>query len=277
MTLTVRNNFFKGGMAIAALSLGFVVLGGYLTFSALPQAAASAAYRSGGVILALFTNHIAASDYAPYIAILGAVIYSLTSIILILYKYEKTQSPEIIFIGFFVISLSFEFAKLIVPLRELYFLPSIYTIFASRVLLFGRYFGLFSLFAAGVYAAGLDMQKQQNACFLLILAALIIAVNVPVNILVWDTSFEIKNGYGPMLATVETCVFVVTIVTFLISAYTRGSVVFVNIGAGIFVAYAGRNILLASDNWYTLITGLLALTVGTWYTCIRLHREYLWL
>ena len=277
MTLTVRNNFFKGGIAIAVISLCLVVLGGYFTFSALPHASASAAHRSGGLFQAFVINNITPSDYAPFFAILGAVIYSLVSIALILYNYEKTQSPEIIFIGFFVISLSFEFVRLIVPLREVFSFPSMYMIFASRVLLFGRYFGLFSLFTAGVYAAGLDMQKQQNAFFLLVLASLIIAMNVPVNILVWSTSFEITNGYGSMLAMVETCVFVVTIVTFLISAYTRGSVVFIYIAAGIFMAYAGRNILLASDNWITLFAGLFVLSAGTWYTCVRLHREYLWL
>ena len=237
MTLTVRNSFFKGGIAIAAISLGLVVLGGYFTFFALPQASAAAAHRSGGVLQILFFHHVPHSNFASFFAILGAVVYSLVSITLILYNYEKTQSPEIIFIGFFVISLSFEFVRLIIPLREVILFPSMYTIFASRVLLFGRYFGLFSLFAAGVYAAGLDIQKQQNAFFMIVLAALIIAINVPVNILVWSTSFEVMNGYGSMLAMVETSVFIVTIITFLISAYTRGSTVFIYIAAGIFFAY----------------------------------------
>ena len=277
MTLTVRNSFFKGGITIAVISLGLVVLGGYFSFPALPQTSAAAAHRSGGVLQTLLFNHVPHSDFASFFAILGAVVYSLVSIALILYNYEKTQSPEIIFIGFFVISLSFEFVRLIIPLREVILFPSIYAIFASRILLFGRYFGLFSLFAAGVYAAGLDIQKQQNAFFMIVLAALIIAMNVPVNILVWSTAFEIMNGYSSMLAMVETSVFIVTIITFLVSAYSRGSAVFVYVAAGIFFAYTGRNILLASDNWIALFSGLLVLSAGTWYTCIRLHKEYLWL
>ena len=277
MTLSVRNNIFRGGIIFAIISLGLIGAGGYFAYPGYPASAASAAMRPGGIIQAIMEKFAEPSPYVPFWTMLGAAVYSLVSIALIYYFFEKTQSPEILFFGFFVISLSFEFARVSIPLKEIFSFPSMYLTAASRVLLFGRYFGLFSLFAASVYAAGLDIQKQQNIFFILILAALIIALNVPVDSLIWDSSLKMLNGYSSMFTMVETGILLVTMLTFFISAYTRGSRAYVFVGIGAFLAYSGRNMLLNSDTWVTPIPGLLILSAGTWFSCARLHKEYLWL
>ena len=277
MTLSTRNNFFKGGIAFAALSVGLVAVNGYFAFPAYPASALSAALRPEGIIQRVLENFVKSSAYVPFWTTLGAVIYSLISIILILYFFEKTQSPEILFFGFFVISLSFEVNRIVIPLSEIFTFPAAYLITASRVLLFGRYFGLFSLFAASVYAAGLDSQRQQNVFLVMILAALVIALNVPIDSLVWDTSLKMHNGYGTMFAVVEAGILLVSMLTFIISAYTRGSRTYLYIALGCFLVYAGRSILLNSDTWITPLPGLLILAAGTWLIASRLHKEYLWL
>ena len=277
MTLSARNDFFKGGIILAALSLGLIAAGGYFAFPAYPEAAASAAIRSRGLIQTLMEDRFRPSAYVPFFTMLAAVAYSLVSITLINHFFEKTQSPEILFFGLFVISLSFEFTRIMVPLKTTFPFPSMYLITGSRILLFGRYFGLFSLFTAAVYASGLDAQKQQNAFFILILAAMIIAIQVPVDSLVWDSTLMPWNGYRTMLSMVEAGILAVTILTFFISAYTRGSRAYIFIGFGTFLIFAGRNILINSDTWITPLPGLLLLTTGTWLVSSRLHREYLWL
>lgn len=277
MTLSARNKFFKGGIILAGLSLGLVAAGGYFAFPAYPAAAESASMRSEGAIQAFAAGFAKPSAYVPFWTMAAAAAYSLISIIFINYFFEKTQSPEIIFLGFFVISLSFELARMAIPLKIAFSLPSMYLIAACRVLLFGRYFGLFSLFAASLYAAGLDAQKQQSALFSMIMASLLIALNAPVDGLVWDSSLKTLNGYGPMLAMVELGVLAAGIITFFISAYTRGSKTYSSIGLGAFFVFAGRNLLVKSDTWITPIPGILLLGAGTWFICSRLHKEYLWL
>ena len=276
MTITARNNIFKGGMVLAALSLSVIAAGAYYAYSAYPVAAQSAAMRSRGLIQMLIITLSESSAYVPFYTMLGAAAYSFISIFLIHYFFEKTQSPEILFFGFFVISLSFESARLIIPLKMIFPLPSIYLMTCSRLLIFGRYFGLFSLFAASIYAAGLNTQKQQNAFFILILSALVIALNVPVDSLVWDSTYMPLSGYRSMFEFVEAGILAVTILTFFISAYTRGSRRYIHIGIGTFLVFTGKNIFLNSDTWITPIPGLLLLAVGTWFVSSRLHREYLW-
>ena len=277
MTLSLRNSFFKGGIILAALSLALIIICGYFSFQAYPGAMASSAQRSHGIIQKLIEGIAAPEAYVPFWTMLGAAAYSLISIILIYYYFEKTQTPEILFFGFFIISLSFEFARIMIPLGAAYPFPALYLIIGSRALLFGRYFGLFSLFAASVYAAGLDGQKQQTVLLISILAAMVISLNIPVDSLAWDSTFTICSGYSSMFGIIEAGILAVTIITFFVSAYTRGSQSYIYVGIGTFLSYVGRNILLSSDTWITPLPGLLILAVGTWFVCARLHREYLWL
>ena len=266
-----------GGIILATLALILIATGGYFAFPAYPASAASAALRSQGIIQKLLEGFVEPSAYVPFWTALGAAAYSLVSIIFIYFFFEKTQAPEIFFFGFFAISLSFEFVRILVPLKEIFPFSAMYLVSSSRVLLFGRYFGLFSLFAASVYAAGLDVQKQQYVFLVVVLAALVISLNVPIDSLVWDSSFKMLNGYHSMFVMVETGILIVTILTFLISAYTRSSRSYVFIGIGSFLAFAGRNLLLSSDTWITPVPGLLILAAGTWFVCTELHKEYLWL
>ena len=277
MTLSVRNNLFKAGIILAALTLGIVGAGGYFAFPAFPAAAESAVMRSQGIIQSLIGSSYESSPYVPFWVMLASAAYSFISITLIYFFFEKTQSPEILFIGFFVLSLLFEFSRLVIPLRKLFPFPAVYLIAAFRTLIFGRYFGLFSLFAASVYAAGLDAQKQHNIFIMMVLAALIIALNIPVDTLAWDSTFLILSGYRSMFFMMETGIFLVTMLTFFISAYNRGSKSYVLIGIYAFLTFAGRGILLNSDTWTTFIPGILSLALGTWFICARLHGEYLWL
>ena len=261
----------------ASLALLVIIAGGYFALEAYPASSASAAIRSGGIVLRFIEDFIGPSPYVPFWTMLGAAVYSFIGVIFIYYFFEKTQSPEILFIGLFVVSLSFEFTRIMIPLKQVLVFSSLYLVTLSRVLLFGRYFGLFSLFAASVYAAGLDAQKQQNGFFVVVLAALIIALRVPIDSLVWDSSLKMLNGYGSMFAIVEAGILVVTVITFVISAYTRSSRSYLLIALGTFLVYSGRNILISSDTWITLVPGLLLLAASTWFVCERLHREYLWI
>ena len=277
MTLSVRNSIFRGGIILAVISLAIIAAGGYYAFSAIPEVSAAAAQRSQGLINIIIKETGEPSEYVPFWTMLGLAAYSLVSIILIYYFFEKTQSPEILFLCFFVISLSFEFIRILLPLRRIFPFPDMYLITASRILLFGRNFGLLSLFAASVFAAGLDMQRQQSVLIMLILASMVIALNIPIDSLVWDSTFVLWNGYNTMLKIAGTGILGITIITFFISAHTRGSKSYITIGIGTFLVFLGRNISFCSDNWVTLVPGFILLVLGTWLVCSRLHREYLWL
>jgi hypothetical protein len=207
----------------------------------------------------------------------SSVLYALITMIFVYYFFEKTQSPEILFFAFFVVSFAFEALRVMVPLRVIKDLPSLYLLLGSRVMLFARFFGIFSLFAASVYAAGLGEQKQGNIVFIIAIAAMIIALGVPIDSLTWDSSLMMLCGYNSMLKMTEAGIVLITILSFFISAYSRGSREYIFIGIGALLVFWGRAVLLSADTWITPLPGLLLLAGGTWIICDQLHRVYLWL
>jgi hypothetical protein len=235
------------------------------------------ARRSPGAVQAVVGRFLAPSPYVPLVSMLAAALYALITIILIYYFFEKTQCPEILFVALFVLSFSFEGMRIMTPLKAVREIPALYLVMASRFMLFGRYFGIFSLFAASVCAAGLEIQKQQNIIGIITMVALIIAMRVPVDTLSWDSSFSMINGYRSMFMMVDTGVLLITMVSFFISAYSRGDREYIFIGVGSLMVFAGRNILLSADTWVSPLPGALFPALGPWFICTHLHKVYLWL
>jgi hypothetical protein len=277
MTLYGRNAFFRIEIVISGT---FLILAGALALQALPAcpaAMAEAVKRSPGIIQGLAVRLLGPDPFVPFVSLAVAVLFSPAALILIYLSFEKTQAPEILFITLFVLSFSFEVMRLMTLLQKVWVIPSIYLLLASRALLFGRLLGIFSLFAAGVCAAGLEVQKQLNVIFIAIFISLVVSLGIPIDILTWDSSFSMINGYLSLFRMVEAVVLLITMASFFISAWSRGTAEYGAIGLGSFLAFTGRNILLSADTWIGPLPGLLLLAAGVWLICTKLHRVYLWL
>jgi hypothetical protein len=276
MTLSARNNYFRIGIALSLLSLAFTLVLSFKTFSVYPQLGA-AAIRTTGLFQSLVSRFFQLQAYVSLATMISSVLYALVTMILIFYFFEKTQSPEILFFALFVASFALEGLRAMVPLRALNALPTLYLVLGSRALLFARFFGIFSLFAASVYAAGLGEQKQGNIVFVIAIASMVIALGVPIDGLAWDSSLMMIRGYPSMLKMVEVGITLITMISFLISAYSRGSREYVFIGIGSCLVFIGRTMLLSADTWITPLPALFLLVGGTWIICVQLHHVYLWL
>jgi hypothetical protein len=276
MTLSVRNVYFKICIVLSLLALVSILSLSFTIFPAYPPLGA-AAIRTAGFFQSLISRSWEIVPYISFVTMLSSVLYALITMICIYYFFEKTQSPEILFFALFVVSLAFEALRIMTPLMVVKGLPGVYPAIASRILLFARYFGIFSLFAASVYAAGLGEHKQGNIVFIIIIAALVIALGVPIDGLAWVSSLMMICGYTSMLKMVEAGIALITAASFFISSYTRGSREYVFIGIGSLLALWGRSVLLSADTWITPFPGLALLAAGTWIICVQLHRVYLWL
>jgi hypothetical protein len=277
MTITVRNYYLRVGIIISFLALAAVIAAAFFVLPGLKAIEALASERA----LRIFrTTHAAFFKPVPYIAYISmglAVLYSLVAVILIYYFFEKTQSPEILFVALFVLSFSFEALRIMPGFRNISRLPSIYLVMGCRAALFGRYFGVLSLFTAGVYAAGLSEQKQGNIIFILALVTLTVALGVPIDGLSWDSSLMMISAYPGMFSLIEVLITLLTGLSFFIAARNRGSKEYYLVGLGSLLAFCGRALLLGADTWITPLPGLLMLCWGTWLICNELHRVYLWL
>jgi hypothetical protein len=277
MTLYGRNVFFRAEIAISGVVL---VLGAVMAFRALPacpETVTEAIKRAPGMFQSLAGRLLGPSPFVPFVSLMTAALFSLVTLVLIYFFFEKTQAPEILFITLFVLSFSFETMRIMTPLQKTWVIPSVYPLLASRIMLFGRFFGIFSLFAAGVYAAGLEVQKQANVILVVVFVSLVVSLGIPIDILTWDSSFNMVIGHLSLFRMVELVVLLITVVSFFISAWSRGTPEYVSIGLGSFLVFAGRNILLTGDTWLSPLPGLFFMAAGIWLICTKLHKVYLWL
>ena len=277
MTLSGRNKIFRLGIFLSFLCLLICIFASVKAMSVYAPMEQEIDRRSGGLfqILAgkLFETNLLAASWG----IAGLVLYSFFSMILIYYFFEKTQSPEIPFVTFFAASFSTEALRLLLPLSHVYEIPSLYLLMAARVTLFCRYFGIFALFAASLYAVGFKSQKQRNVVLIIAVITLIITLGVPIDTETWDSSLNMISGYASMFRLIEVGAFLITVMSFFIAAWLRSLREFVFIGTGSVLTLLGRHILLSADTWAALPIGLLLLTTGTWLICTKLHKIYLWL
>ena len=200
---------------------------------------------------------------AVHISIAALAVFSHTALILIYVYLKKNESPELLFIAIFVLSLSFEAVRLVIALQQLIDIPSVYLLIVSRILLISRNFGIFSLFAASLYAAGLKNQKPRNITAIIAITSLIIALGIPVDTFSWTSNFEPGSGYASLSRILNTGILFITVASFLIAAWTQRSKNYVYISIGALLILAGRNITLAADTWPGL-TGIALLAAGTW-------------
>jgi len=276
MTLSERNVFFRVAIAFCAISAFLMLAVSYLVVPFYKTMAENA--RRPMDIAQFFLGRLFESDYyAVHASLTALVIFSLVVLFLILSFFEQTSTQEILYFSFFFLSFSFETIRLVMPLHLLYTIPSFYILLLLRVLLFARYFGVFSIVAASLCAAGLEVQANRNLIMILIAAALIISTGVPIDTQSWDTSLNIIYGFSATFKVIEAAAFLTAVISFFIASNVRGSGEYIYIGIGIMFAFIGRYFLLYIDNWAGPIPGIIMLSYGTWSACSKLHRIYLWM
>jgi len=276
MTLSARNAFFKIGIWFCAVCTFLTIAVSSMTVHIYPEMEGSTP-RPAYIFQFLSGQLLGSNNYAVHASIAASVLFSLIAIILIHFFFERTSAPEILYISFFTISFAFEAIRLILPLHFIYNFPPAYLLFAARLLLFARFFGVFSLFTASVCASGLDVQKTRDVVFSIIIAAMIITVGIPIDVQTWDTSLNMVVGYDARFRVIEAFVFITTMASFFIASNVRDSREYNFVAVGVMVAMIGRNILLGADNWAGPVPGIMLLSFGTWLLCAKLHRIHLWL
>jgi hypothetical protein len=278
MTLRQRNVLFKAGIVAALATVGAAV---FLIFSVryavYPQVINEATQRPAGQLAHLMARFLPPSAPSVIASVLASSVYAAAGIIFIYYYFEKTQCPEMLFFFFFVFSFAFEPYRILLPLARERELPALFLIAAERVLIGGRYFGVFSLFAASVYASGFNAQKQKYAIIALIAVSFGLAVEIPLDGFSWDTALTLRNVYPSLFWSIEISVSAITLASFLISTLRRGTNSYFSISLGVFLIFLGRNCLLSADTWASPLLGIIALGWGTILVCTKLHTIYLWL
>jgi hypothetical protein len=271
MTLSKHVLFLKVGIILTAAVLAGIIFISWRIMPFYPGLCEGAVSKSS-----YFLKSFNTFPYISYVTTILSLVYTLVFQILIFYFFEKTQSIEVRFISAFVFSLALEAARITLPIMQLMNLPLFYFTIAGRILYFGRFFGALSLFAASLCIGGFKNTKEEQIFFASIIIALLISLQIPIDVLSWDTSLMPRSGFHLMLTVVELCIVVIAVINFFMGSLTRQTREYFFAGIGIFAAYMGRKLLVSADLLIPAIFGFLLLCAGTFFTGIQFRRMYLW-
>ncbi|MFA6507381.1 MAG: hypothetical protein WCT14_14880 [Treponemataceae bacterium] len=277
MTLPTRNRILIATFVATVPAIVTIVVSYPELVKAVFAALPKADHRAKGLIEGLSILVFKPSAWALLISLPVCCVYAAGTIAMLYYSFEKTQAPEILFFAFFAFSFLGETFRMAIPIAFAREWPPAIVVYAARIIAFGRFAGVLSLFAAGVYANGLDFQKHGRVIIIIAVAALTIATGIPIDGLTYDASFTPLSGYRFMLDLTELSIALFAVLSFFVAAYVKSAREIYAASLGILFVTIGRDFVLRGDSWAAALIGGVLLFGGTWLFAVKIHRYYLWL
>jgi hypothetical protein len=190
--------------------------------------------------------------------------------------YQRTASAEIFFFMFFLFSISFEVIWLWSGVAIVTGAPVFLGILLSKILLFGRFFGLISLLFSSLYAIEMSYQKFPILMLSPVLISLALTYTLPIDSSALTNNFLYKLGDIKSHWIVTIVLEIVTILNFLIAAYKREKPSFAWIALGVLLILLGREMLIFMHSPLPIAISILLAIIGIWLFSRQIYRIYLW-
>jgi len=203
-------------------------------------------------------------------------IFSLCGWFVIRSSFSKTRSPEIFFFTFFLVSLSFEMIRVIHYYFFVREIPLIFGILFTRIVFFGRFFGLLCIFFSGLFSSWLNLQRVGIALSILILFCFTLAYAVPVNADI-RPDFLYSTGIESELFIIRIFLSAFAVLNFLFAAILKRNPDYIYLSIYTAAIVLGRELVSFFFSPQAVIAGCGLLLFGSLFFGRKLHSIYLWI
>ncbi|MBN2443314.1 MAG: hypothetical protein JXJ04_18280 [Spirochaetales bacterium] len=275
MLLTVRNNILFAGIIISCIILCCIIISIYLF-------ATSEILFPGKLEFKLQYWWFLYSDEAVNSGFLLDSIINITIFLIfcfiagIIFRrlFKKIASPEIFFYAVFLFSFSFEGFRVFLLYIQLG-MPVYLGLLFSRIVIFGRFFGLMAIFLSSLYALEIKFQKFGTLLGGALILSLIIAYIVPMDSSTILSQLIYKPGDELSIFIANIALGFFALVNFFVAAINRNKRFLYIILASLLII-CGRELFLFIVGPVTGSAGLTLLFVGTYLFYRHMDRIYLW-
>jgi hypothetical protein len=275
MTITLRNSILRVCLAVV------VITGVAAAAAVLPHAGnlpGSEQLRLQQAHRWLLFRWNAAPDPIAWItvALFSLSGFSAVGAFSIIRYFRKTTAPEMLFFAMFVLSLGLEVWKLGHIVFVFESLPAHLAVNITRIVHFGRLFGMLCLFVSTLYLTGIDYQQTGVALNMAALITLTIVYVMPVDHLVLHPNLVHKIGDESMMQMVMLVLQLLSIanVTYAVAYQKRDE--YALLLFAVVVAIIGRELIFYLPSLWATLAGLVLLCVASGVFGTRLHNIYLW-
>ena len=264
MTLSMRNAILLIGVG---LNLLILFLFGAGLFVIAP------AVEGPGDLVSWF----AGSYGGDLIFLLFLQLFSLLSVLILYGSFRKTASPEIFFFLLFLLAISMDGLRALPPALRFMRMPIYLDQLVIRFLYLARFFGVFSLFTAGLFANGMQYQKLSIAFGIGLLAAFTLASLLPV------AESALLDGGLPVYLHISDVMAVLlslralSILNFTVAWIRNNNRDYLWLSFASLLVLLGNEVMVRTENPVLRIGAGMALISGTVLFARRTHEIYLWI
>lgn len=274
MTLNTRN---KSLLAITIISAVFLLA--FLTvsiiylvkgyFSLIPEFTRIIPINSENFLL---KN----TPLASILSILMILIFTTVSSYFVYISFEKTKSPEVVYLlGFFGACL-FQSIKILVVFFNLWETSSNFLILLGRIELIGKILAPISLLFLAMFYELEQLQESDKNIGLALLISIFCAGFLPINFTKIYSNFTLSYGFISFINFYVILCGTIAVFSFFITSKQR-EISFIQSPTPYFILmFFGYLMITNSDNFLTLSLGSIFLGFGFYELISKIHKFYLW-
>lgn len=188
----------------------------------------------------------------------------------------KTASAELFFFSIWAFCLGFEALRFFSLGLMIYNTSMGPMVFLTRLVLFGRYFGLLSLFMGSILAVGFRQERMIGVLSAALLLALFFSSMQPVNSGVPAPDFLIDRGFGFLMSLFDSALIAMTLVNYLVAWRMNRDTAFLASGAGLALCVLAYLLLRSSYSPWFILPAIGFLATGAWLHIKSMNGYYLW-
>jgi hypothetical protein len=266
MTITTRERTLKIGFAASLLFIaGILAAVTIFTFR-----------FSGGVSQVL---RIAASIEGLAAGMAAIAVCMITSVAVtgfMAMRNGKTASAELFFYAVWAFCLGFEALRFLSLGFMIHNASLGTTVLLTRLVMFGRYFGLLNLFMGSILAVGFKQERMSGVLSAAFLLALFFSSVQPVNSGVPAPDFLIDRGFGFLMSLFDSSLIAMTLVNYVVAWRMNRDTAFLASGAGLALSVLAALLLRSNYSPWLLLPATGFLVAGAWLHIKSMNGYYLW-
>ncbi len=204
-------------------------------------------------------------------------LYAFISALVFRISFSKTLAPEMFFFTVFILTFSFEVPRLLFYFLESQSAPFVFGILVTRVVHFGRFLRIFSIFVVGLFACSSTNPKTGIYLGIGILLSIAYAIGIPVD------ATE-KTGHLLFVMGLEKSTQILfflgkffSIVNIILAGILKNTREYYLMAVSMFITLGGTTcLILFPGQLLFLLIGIPLITAGTILFGKQSHDLYLW-
>lgn len=191
--------------------------------------------------------------------------------------FSKTLAPEMFFFTIFILTFSFEVPRILFLLFEYSNSPFNFSVIITRIVHFGRFLRVFSIFVAGLFACSISNPKTGVYLGIGILLSIAFAIGIPIDATQKTDALLYVMGLRSYTRILFSLGELLSIVNIVLAGILKNTREYYCMAVFLIVTIIGSNLLIIfPQRLLFLVIGIPIFTVGTILFGKQSHDLYLW-